>query len=97
MLKEENNKLKHEMSEKKVLMNSLIRQLNEDGQDKYDKQKTVKCKNIHLNKIYHQKQKIDSLHLKTLKMKCQIKKQKNYKAKQILQHCHHIYVKQVKL
>ena len=31
MLREENNKLKHKMSEKKVLMNSLIRQLNEEG------------------------------------------------------------------
>lgn len=77
MLKEENNKLKLDISEKKMSINSLTRKLNKErDKEMWQTESKKKYKDIHLNKIYHQKQETDLLHFKKIKMKCQIRKMK---------------------
>ena len=69
-LKEENNKLKHDMSEKEILINGLTGKLHEERAKKCDKEKLDKCGNINLDKMYYQKRETDLHPFKTLKMKC---------------------------
>ena len=51
--KEENNKLKHGMSEKEILINSLTEKSNKKGPNKCGKQKPDKSENMNLDKLYH--------------------------------------------
>lgn len=54
MLKEENNKLKLDISEKKMSINSLTRKLNKErDKEMWQTESKKKYKDIHLNKIYH--------------------------------------------
>ena len=52
-VKEENNKLKHDMSETEILMKSLTERLNKERAKKIGKEKPEKRENIDLDKIYH--------------------------------------------
>ena len=67
------------MSEKEILINSLTEKSNKKGPNKCGKQKSDKSENMNLDKLYHQKRDTELVHLKTLKMNCQIKKRKTMK------------------
>ena len=75
MLKEENNKLKHKIGEKELLMISLTGQAKKRARKMWQTE-NCKIQYIHLDKVYIINQETDLLYFKTHKINCMIKKQK---------------------